>query len=47
MITVKEISPPIKVSGLSSLMVFFDYKPEIVDALKAEETYYFHKKSLS
>jgi SNF2 family DNA or RNA helicase len=44
MINITEISPPKKISGLSSLIVQFDYNQYIVDALKTIPTYYFHKK---
>ena len=44
MVTITEISPPAKISGLSSLVIQFDYNPYIVDALKTLPTYYFHKK---
>lgn len=44
MITIQEISPPKKISGLSSIIVSFDYNQYIVDALKTIPTYYFHKK---
>ena len=44
MITIQEISPPKKMSGLSSIIVSFDYNQYIVDSLKTLPTYYFHKK---
>lgn len=44
MINIYEISPPSKISGLSSLIVQFDYNQYIVDALKSIPTYYYHKK---
>jgi SNF2 family DNA or RNA helicase len=43
MITIREISPGIKISGLSTLLVSFDYNQYIVDALKTIPTYYYHK----
>jgi SNF2 family DNA or RNA helicase len=43
-IRIFEISPPQKLSGLSSLCVTFDYSEYIVDALKTLPTYHFHKK---
>lgn len=43
MITIKEIKP-IKLSGLTSLLVFFDFRQDIVDTLKLQPTYYYHKK---
>jgi SNF2 family DNA or RNA helicase len=44
LINIYEISPPSKISGLSSLVVQFDYNQYIVDALKTIPTYYYHKK---
>ena len=44
MINITEISPPSKVSGLSSIIVSFDYNQYIVDSLKTIPTYYYHKK---
>ena len=44
MIYTTEISPPRKISGLSSIIVQFDYNQYIVDAIKTIPTYYFHKK---
>lgn len=44
MITIQEISPPLKIPGLSSLVVQFDYNPYIVDAVKTIPTYHWHKK---
>ena len=44
MITIQEISPPSKISGLSSLAVSFDFNQYIVDALKTIPCYYYHKK---
>ena len=44
MIKIQEISPPSKISGLSSICVTFDYNPYIVDSLKAIPTFYYHKK---
>ena len=41
---ISEISPPKKISGLSSICVAFDYNPYIVDSLKTIPTYYYHKK---
>ena len=45
MITIQEISPPHKLSGLSSLVVQFDYNPYIVDALKTLPTYNYDKRT--
>ena len=44
MIYLTEISPPKKISGLSSICVTFDFNQYIVDALKAIPTFYYHKK---
>ena len=44
MIKIYEISPPAKLSGLSSLIISFDYNQYVVDALKTLPTYHFHKK---
>ena len=45
MINIYEIAPPHKISGLSSLVVQFDYNPYIVDALKTVPTYNYDKKT--
>ena len=45
MINIIEISPPNKLSGLSSLVVQFEYNQYIVDALKTLPTYNFDKKT--
>lgn len=44
MVYITEISPPSKISGLSSLVVQFNYNQYIVDSLKSIPTYYYHKK---
>lgn len=44
MIYLTEISPPKKISGLSSICVTFDFNQYIVDALKTIPTFYYHKK---
>ena len=44
MIHITEISPPQKMSGLSSICVTFDFNQYIVDALKTIPTFYYHKK---
>lgn len=44
MIYVTEISPPKKISGLSSICVTFDYNQYVVDALKTIPTFYYHKR---
>ena len=43
-IHITEISPPSKISGLSSIIVSFDYNQYVVDSLKTIPTYYYHKK---
>ena len=43
MIKIIETSIPIKISGLSSLLVTFDFNQYIVDSLKTIPTYYYHK----
>lgn len=44
MIHITEISPPQKISGLSSICVTFDFNQYVVDALKTIPTFYYHKK---
>lgn len=44
MIHITEISPPKKISGLSSICVTFDFNQHIVDSLKTIPTFYLHKK---
>ena len=44
MIYITETAEPRKISGLSSLLVTFDFNQYIVDALKTIPTYYYHKK---
>lgn len=44
MIYLTEISPPKKISGLSSICATFDYNQYIVDSLKTIPTFYYHKK---
>lgn len=43
MIKIIETPTPIKISGLSSLLVTFDFNQYIVDSLKTIPTYYYHK----
>ena len=43
MIKIYEISPGKKISGLSTLIIDFDYSQYIVDALKTLPTYHYHK----
>ena len=43
MIRIIETSTPIKISGLSSLLITFDFNQYIVDSLKTIPTYYYHK----
>ena len=45
MIKIFEISPPNKISGLSSLVVQFDYNEFIIDSLKTLPTAHFDKKN--
>ena len=45
MINITEISPPLKLSGLSSIICTFDYNPYIVDAIKTIPTYHWHTKA--
>lgn len=44
MIRITEISPPKKISGLSSICVTFDFNQFVVDSLKTIPTFYYHKK---
>lgn len=44
MIYITEITPPKKISGLSSICVTFNYNQHIVDSLKTVPTFYYHKK---
>ena len=44
MIRIFEISPPKKISGLSSLLVDFDFNQYIVDSIKTIPTAHYHKK---
>lgn len=44
MIYIIETAKPRKISGLSSLLVTFDFNQYIVDSLKTIPTYYYHKK---
>jgi SWI/SNF-related matrix-associated actin-dependent regulator 1 of chromatin subfamily A len=44
MIRIFEISPPKKISGLSSLIVDFDFNQYIVDSIKTIPTAHYHKK---
>ena len=45
MIHITEISPPLKLSGLSSLIVQFEYNQYIVDAIKTIPTFHWHAKT--
>lgn len=45
MVTITEVSPPHKISGLTSLVVSFDFNQYIVDSLKTIPTYSFDKKT--
>ena len=42
MITIREIKP-IKISGISSFLISFQYEPKAVEAVKSLPTYYYHK----
>jgi SNF2 family DNA or RNA helicase len=44
LIRIFEISPGKKISGLSSLLIDFDFNQYVVDSLKTLPTYYYHKK---
>ena len=44
MVRIFEISPGKKISGLSSLIIDFDFNQYIVDALKTLPTYHYHKR---
>ena len=44
MIRIFEIAPGKKISGLSTLLIDFDFNQYIVDALKTLPTYHYHKK---
>ena len=43
MVNITEISPPLKISGLSSLLVSFDFNQYIVDSIKTIPTAHYHK----
>lgn len=45
MINITELKPPLKISGLSSFAVTFNYNPVIVDAMKTLPVFYYHKKT--
>ena len=44
MIKIYEISPTKKISGLSSLLISFDFNQFVVDAIKTLPTAHYHKK---
>lgn len=44
MISIREIAPPLKLSGLSSLLIQFEYNQYIVDALKTLPTFNYSKR---
>ena len=44
MVEITEIMPPAKVSGLSSFLVRFQFRQELVDAVKSVPGAYYHKK---
>ena len=45
MIQITELKPPLKISGISSFGIEFNYDPNIVDAVKTLPTYYYHTKT--
>ena len=45
MIKIYEVSPPNKISGLSSLVIQFDYNEFIIDAIKTLPTAHYDKKN--
>lgn len=45
MVRLQEISPPNKVSGLSSIVATFDYNPMVIDAIKTMPVYQYDKKT--
>lgn len=45
MIHVTELRPPLKISGLSSFAITFDYNPVIVETIKSLPAFYYHKKT--
>jgi len=47
MIQVRQITPPIKLSGLSSFLVKFNYNPEIIEIIKSLDAYYWHSKEFT
>lgn len=47
MVYVREISPPVSFSGVSSFKVSFQYKPEIVDAIKTVPLWRYDKRDFS
>lgn len=44
MINITEIIPPKKVSGISSLILSFNFHQDIVDFLKGLPAAYYHRK---
>ena len=44
MVEIREIAPPAKVSGLSSFLARFQFRQDLVDAVKAIPGAYYHKK---
>lgn len=43
MVNIVEITPPLKLSGLSSLLVSFDFNQYIIDSIKTIPTAHYHK----
>ena len=46
MIIIRE-TKPIKISGISSFLISFQYEPKTVEAVKSLPTYYYHKDTTS
>ena len=44
MITIREISPALKASGLSSFLVSFNYNQQVIQAIKTIPVHIYHKK---
>ena len=45
MIKIFEVSPPNKISGISSLVIQFEYNEYVIDSLKTLPTYHYDKKN--
>ena len=44
MIQIQEVFPPRKLSGLTSLLINFNFNEEVISTLKSFPTYVYHKK---